>query len=367
MTDANTPAVDPVEDRVRRTLVARAEDMAQGDSADDPVDLGLDGAIASRGIRGPRRRVLATAAAVVALATATAGVALAVRDGDRDTGRLTTAGQQPSLAEADVAAVTAPRALVDALRNERALAANRLLGIEDAIALPVTDTARARAETDSAIASFEADVSSSVDDTSPRGERPAGDADVETAYRSGIEGLDTLAELRRDIDAHAGPRTLDNVDAAQDVFDRYAAIVEGLLGSQQRYAGEIQDTAVRTGAVAYARGMRLREQTSHLARGTLLAQILPATTDSVTELSQVRTEVQYELDALVAETTGTPFEDTAVAVIADVEEAGLGDLAEAATGRTGDLAEILDASVLLEDEAWPAFLDSVEQTLAEEP
>lgn len=365
MTDPNAPTLDPVEDRIRRTFAARAEDMAPGDSTDDLLDLVRDGGTAPRRFGGARRPVLAAAAAVVVLAIATAGVALAGRDGDRDTGSLATAAEQASLGEADLAAVTAPRALVDALRYERDFAANTLLGIEDAIALPVRDTAQARADTDIAIASFDAEVASASDAQPERGQDAGGDADVEASYRPGSEGLGALAELRQDIDAYAGPRDLNNIGTADRVFDRYAAIVSELLEGQQRYAGEIEDTSVRTGAVAYARGMRLGEQTSQLVRIALLASIQPGP-ESVAELARLRTEVQYDLDALVTETAGTPFEDAAVAVVADVEEGGLLDLADAAMDGTGDIAEILDASTLLDEETWPTFLDAVEATLAAE-
>lgn len=365
MTDPNAPTVDPVEDRLRRTFAVRAEDMAPGDSAGELPDLVRDSGTAARRFRGSRRPALAAAAAVVVVATATAGVALMVRDDDRDSGRLTTAADQPSLDEADLAALTVPRALVDALGNERDLAANRLVGFEDVIALPVTDTAQARAETDAAIASFEADVAALPDAHPQRGEIVGGDADIEAAHRRGLEGLDALPELRGDIDADTGPRDLNNLDTAQDVYDRYAAITDGLLDGQQRYAGEIEDAVVRTGAISYARGMRLREQTTHLTRATLLAIVLPGT-DSVTGLVRVRTEMQYDLDALVAETAGTPFEEVAVTVVGEVEETGLLDLAETAVEGTGDLNELMEGSEVLDEESWPAFLDAVEEVLAGE-
>jgi hypothetical protein len=365
VTDPNAPTTDPAEDRVRRTFAARAEDMAPGDSAGELPDLVRDRRPAPDRLRGVRRPVLAAAAVVVVVATVAGGAALVARDGDRDAGRLTTAAEQSPPGEADLAAVAAVSGPVDALSNERAVAAATLLGFEEGIALPVTDAAQARAETDAAIASFEAFAAASPDTLPERGEVVDGDGNVEVAYRRGIEGLDGLAELRRDIDAYTGSRDLNNLDTAQDVYDRYAAIVDGLLDGQQRYAGEIQDTFVRTGAIPYARGTRLREQTTRLSWGTLLAVVAPRP-GSNNELAQLRTEVQYDMEALAAETADTPFDEAAVTVVADIEDSGVLDLAETAIDGTGDLNELTVGSDPLVDESWPAFFAVVEETLAGE-
>jgi hypothetical protein len=128
VTDPTTPSLDPVEDRLRRTFAARAEDMAPSDAAGALPDLGLDGRAAPLRSRWTARPLLA-AAIVVVVVLATAGVSLVARDGDRDeTGRLATVGEQP-LSESRVAVVTAPRALVVALQDERNLATTTLIGL----------------------------------------------------------------------------------------------------------------------------------------------------------------------------------------------------------------------------------------------
>jgi hypothetical protein len=259
---------------------------------------------------------------------------------------LTTVSEQPS-SEADITAVTALRALVDALHAERSLATTTLMGIDDAIAQPVTDTALARRDTDAAIAAF---VAASPD---------------EAARQPGLDDLGTLDELRRDVDADAGPRTLDNVVAAQDVFDRYEGIVGTVLDDQQAYAETIDDPIVRAGALVHGRGLRLRELTTELELASLLAVVLPDS-QSVTELARVRTGVELGMDALVLDTAGTPFEEAAVTVVGEVEETGLLEAAESAIYGTVDLAVLVDATEHLQAQAWPAFLDSVEETLAAE-
>ncbi|HEU0171020.1 MAG TPA: nitrate- and nitrite sensing domain-containing protein [Acidimicrobiales bacterium] len=347
MTDPTTPSLDPVEDRLRRAFAARAEDMAPGDAAGALPDLGLDGRAAPRRSRWTARPLVA-AAIVVVVALAGAGVALVARDGDRDeTGRLATVGEQPP-SESSMAAVTAPRALVVALQDERNLATTTLIGIEDAIALPVTDTARARSDTDAAVAAFEAFIAASPDGA---------------AYQPGLDALGALGELRRDIDADAGPRDLNNVDAAQEVFDRYAGIVRALLDAQKAFAETIDDPVVRAGATAYGWGLRLNEQTAQLGRVALLAVVSPGA-ESVGELSRLHTEVQQGLDALLAETTGTPYEEAAVTVVGEIEESGLLEATGAALEGPADISAILAAADL--PEGWPAFLGRVEEILAAE-
>ena len=348
MTDPNAPTLDPVEDRVRRTFAARAGDMASGDSAGALPDVGDAGGAALGRLRGTRRPVLAAAAVLVVVA-ATAGVALVARDSDREAGPTTVAEQ--ATGEADLELITAPRAVVEALRNERTMAAVTLTGTEGALALPVADTAQARSETDAAVASFAALVAASPDGA---------------AYQPGLDGLGALAELRRDVDADAGPRDLNNVVAAQNASDRYVALVSGVLDDQQAYALTIGDPVVRAGAVAYGRGVRLQDQTAELEWASVLATVQPVA-ESVAPLSEVLTEMQIGLEALVAESAGTPFSEQAIIVVGEVEETDLLDAVAAALEGPGDLSVILGATdLLVHDQGWRTFLDDVEETLAAE-
>jgi phage tail protein X len=349
VTDPTTPTLDPVEGRIRRTFAVRAEDMAPGDAAVALPDFGVDGRAAPLRSRRTHRLLLA-AAAVVVVAVATAGVALLVRDGGGDeTGRLATAGEQPP-SEATLSAVTAPRALVTSLQDERNLATSRLLGIEDTIALPVTDTAQARSATDAAVAELAAYVAASPDGV---------------AYQPGLDALDTLGELRSNVDAYAGPRTLDSIDAAREVFGRYAGIVRTLVDANRAFADTIDEPVVRAGAVAYWRGLQLDEQTAQLGRDAVLAVVSPSAS-WVGELSRLHAEVRQGLDALRAETTGTPYEEAAVTVLAEIEEAGLLDATGAALAGPTNVAAVLDATELAVGQSWPTFLDSVEEILSTE-
>jgi hypothetical protein len=214
----------------------------------------------------------------------------------------------------------------------------------------VIDTAQARSATDAEVTEFEAFVAASPDGA---------------VYQPGLDALDALGELRSNVDADAGPRTLDNIDASRQVFDRYAAIVRGLLDAHKAFADTIDDPVVRAGATAYWRGLQLDEQIAQLGRDTVLAVVSP-TADSVGELSRLHTEVRQGLDALHAETAGTPYEPAAVAVLGEIEDAGLLEATGAALEGPTDVAAILGATDLAAGQSWPTFLDAVEEILAAE-
>jgi len=77
-------------------------------------------------------------------------------------------------------------------------------------------------------------------------------------------------------------------------------------------------------------------------------------------------EVQQGMDAVLAETTGTPYEEAVVTVVGEIEEAGLLDATGAALEGPADIAAILAATDLPAGRGWPAFLDRVEEILAAE-
>ena len=351
MTDPTRPAAhptDPVEDRLRRTFAARAEDMAAGDSAGALPDAAHDARPAPPRSTG-RRRPLLAAAAVVVVAATTAGIALVSRDGGRPGDDVATVADLPPEV-ADASPVAASRAVVDALRDERALATAMLMGIDDSIELPLTDVEQTRVVTDAEVTVFGAFVSDSPDGA---------------AHQSGLDGLGALAELRRDIDADTSTRKIDNAPTAHDVFARYSAIVDALLADQEAYAETVDDPDEAAGATAHARGSRLREQTTQLVHATLLAVIVPGSTSvSVSDLAQRRAGVQLGLEGLLAETAGTPDEEAALTVVREVEESGLLEAVDGAVRGDGDLVVILGAGSDLEGESWPSFLDAVEERLA---
>ena len=323
--------------------------MAPGDADEAPSDLLLPIPTPAPGRSSWTRRPLQAAAVVVLVTLVAAGLALATRENERGDGpdRATTAGERSSASAAEMA--TAPRAVVEALQDERALATNRLRGTDDVIASEVADTAEARRITDVAVALFETFVAGS-----PEG----------AAYAGGLATLEDLGQLRTDIDADPGPRNLDNLAASQAVFDRYAAMVDGLLDDQTAFAETIDDPVVRAGAEAYGRGLHLVEQTTQLVESSLWAVVMPGTA-AVTDVSRLHTDLQQDLDALVAATAGTPYAEAAATVVGEVEGSGLLDATGGLPGDGSlDLSALFDARALLIGESWPTFLDRVEEILA---
>ncbi len=349
MSDPTTPVLDPVEDRLRRTFAVRAEDMALGDADGLPPDLLLPAPFPAPQRSRWTRRPLQAAAVVVLVTLVAAGVALVAREGgDGEADRTATVGDPPSgVSPAEVA--IAPRALVAAMQDERNLATIWLIGFEEALVLPVSDTAQARSATDAAVAAFEAFVAASPE---------------RAAYAQALGSLDGLGLLRSDIDADPGPRTLDNLPASQDVFARYTELVDAVLRDQVAFAESIDDPGVRAGAEAYARGVQLFEQIAQLAYVSVPAVVVPDA-DVVGELSRLRTEVQQGLDSLVADTAGTPYEEAATTFVGEIEDSGLLDAIGAALAGEADIGAILSAL-----DAGPSlsttYLDRVEEILAEE-
>lgn len=342
MSDPTTPVSDPVEDLVRRTFAVRAEDMAPGDGADEPP---LPRAGRRPG-RAPGRAVLA-AAIVIVVAALAATVAIVASDGGDDsdtTGRLA-AGGTGSLA--DVAA--ASDRLTTALQDERNLAAITLIGQESLIDVPVTDTTQARLATDTAVDDFTDSVDASPD---------------AALYQPAIDALAGLDDVRRQVDGFTGPMDMRNIEGSDEVFEAYGSIVRGLLAGQRAVVDTIDDPAVRDGASAYLWGLELSDRTSALVRAALMIAVRPGT-EATTELAALHSDLQQGLDDLAEETAGTPYEDAAATAIAEVEESGLLELTAAALAGRPDIAAILAAVELDEDEGWPAYLDRVGAIVAE--
>lgn len=350
MTDRPAPTFDVVEERLRRTLVARADDMRPGDTEDGGLVASFVVSPARSPGRSPsRRRALAGAAVVMVAALVAGGIALVTRIGDGDeTGRVAT-DRAPAPGESTGGLVVAPRDLVVALESEREMATTTLLGLEAAIVLPVTDNEQARSGTDAAVAAFQ---------------RLVGGSPEAGAYQPGLDALAALDQLRGDIDAASSSRGLGNIETAMAVSGRYSQIIGGLLDTHESFVLGIDDPDVRHGAEVYWRGLALQESTAQLGRVAMLAGVAPGTT-TIAELSRLHTTVQQELDALGARATGTPYEDAAVTAIDELRATGLVEAAGATIEGDANFGDILSAVEMLADRGWPAFLDRVEDLLAD--
>ena len=251
-----------------------------------------------------------------------------------------------------MAVVTAPRALVAALQDERNLATTTLIGVEDAIALPVTDTAQARSATDAAVAAFEAFVAASPDGAAyqPRARRPR-------RPRASCAATSTPTPA---------PGRSNNVGVAHEVFDRYAGIVDAGCWTRRGRSPRRSTTRSCVRAPRRTRGVCSSTSRPRSSAGSPCWPRSSPGAESIGELSRLHTEVQQGLDALLAETTGTPYEEAAITVVDEIEEAGLLEATGAVLEGSADISAILAATDLPADQGWPAFLDRVEEILAAE-
>lgn len=366
MTDRPTPTLDEVEDRLRRTFATRADDMSPGDIVRDdtaPDGRSPGGGVAGDGMpsfpgapkpsvgRHQRRRPLVAAAAALLLVAAAAGaVVWGGGNGDSDDSGDVAAGGASGADATTVDLVVAPRDVTVALQSERTVATMTVLGLEDAVMLPAADTVVARGDTDAAISAFAEVVAAS----------PAADV-----YQPWLDSLDALAGLRGDLDPNlADPdRNLGNVDTAVAVSDRYSQLIDDLLDAQAVFALSIDDPSLRAGAEAFRQGLVLQADTDRVLEAVVFGQLSPLSTTSIAELSRWHLTFQQQVEALAAQTMGTPFEDTAATAVS--EAAGLVEVSEAAIeGEVVDLTVAFDVRDQLAAETWPVFLDRVEALLA---
>lgn len=351
MSDRQAPTLEVVEDRVRRTFAARAEDVASGDDDTGDLDDIVTGTGRARSaVRPGRARVLLLAAAVVVVAAVSAaGVALAVRGGDGDGSADVATDGRVATEAAELA--TASRSLLDALRDERNLTVVHMLGQEQTIRLPVTDLAQARASTDAAVAAHVA----LVDQASASDDGPD------------LDGLASLAQLRLDVDAMPEPGDFTNVDSAMDVSAAYGEIVDTVLFVDHQVALAIDDPEVRVAVEAYRHGLKLQHETNELFWATLVFYVSGADdSESVAELSRHLTAVEAEVEVLQQSSAGQPFEDAAASAVEHLRETGLVDAATAVLeGRGIDLSALFEANMdTPADEGLPAFLDELEDVIA---
>ncbi|HEX6424387.1 MAG TPA: nitrate- and nitrite sensing domain-containing protein, partial [Acidimicrobiales bacterium] len=165
--------------------------------------------------------------------------------------------EQTALAEASIG----PVSLLSILENERNAAGVYLLHAEEAFALPVTDNAEARTDTDRTLADFRAEVESQG-------------GEIEAAYRPAIEAMDRLAGLRADVDAVSDDdRGLENIAAVRENFGGYTEVMDPLFEANKRVALTVDDPDLRRGAELVDLAARQTDIIATLVGDLLLAQV----------------------------------------------------------------------------------------------
>src|SRR5436190_19718814 len=153
-----------------------------------------------------------------------------------------------------------PGSLVVHLQNERNRAAIDLIGLGGAADLAVKDNPEARGFTDPAAKAF-------ADETASRGGL------VQDAFAPAWTAFQDLEALRADVDGYDGPMDSTNVEFADDVFQRYTAIIEAFFDGTSQVALNVDDASLRNGAEIVDATTRQGEMRARIVRDIVQATI----------------------------------------------------------------------------------------------
>jgi signal transduction histidine kinase len=189
-----------------------------------------------------------------------------------------------------------PTGLFVALQNERNWAVTELFGQSGIVDVEVAGYPATRADTDEALAGFEELLTHSQDLT------------VE-AYAPAVEGLEAdLAGLRDRIDAYAGPRTIEAMPFADEVFAGYAELIEPFLDGTSAVVDVVEHRDLRQGAALVDTNLRVIETFASMVRGTILYAVMSEggvdTAEEIGSLSTWRDQFRRYLSWLRADSTG---------------------------------------------------------------
>jgi hypothetical protein len=178
---------------------------------------------------------------------------------------------QTALADASIG----PTSLLSALETERNVAGVYLLDAADAISLSIDDNAEARTLVDDALSAFRSEVQA-------RG------GEIEQAYAPALEQMRSLESLRADVDAAPdASRSLENVDAASQIFDRYTEVLDAMFAANKRVALALDDPDLRRGAELIDLSSRQTNLLAILVRDVLLAAVGGSNPDGVNTSGEI--------------------------------------------------------------------------------
>ena len=205
--------------------------------------------------------------------------------------------------ETDLAtAAVGPGSLISTLQLERNISGVEQLGLQDALVLPVANSAEARAATDAAAEELRAFVAGS-------------DQQVADAFSGAVAAIDQLQVLRDQIDQTTTTPGLDNSQFANEVFLAYTGVIEALLDSTAGVAIGVDDAELRTGVEMVALATRAYELRSTIVSRIILPTLVQDTSTAArtTVASLVARSDQVDEDML-ARSTGA-YEGLAEAAI----------------------------------------------------
>ena len=242
-------------------------------------------------------------------------VAVTVIEGVRTSRDRVEVSRQTDLARA----VIGPTGLLTTLQNERAWPPAEMGGIEGTITVPVEGYEETRGQTDAAIVAFEQ-------------KWIRGNEAVADAFDVALDGLADLDDVRRDIDVFRSQErtTLERLDFAFDVFDRYTAMVAPFFDATGRVATAVEDAELREGAKLADASARAIETVTLLATATVTNGLLSADgldrPEEIIEVATLRSELLEQTATI--QSANAPYDHIAA-------EEELVDL----TGRLTDLAD----------------------------
>ncbi|HEY8527679.1 MAG TPA: nitrate- and nitrite sensing domain-containing protein, partial [Acidimicrobiales bacterium] len=246
--------------------------------------------------------------------------------------RQTVADANEVRSETDLAtAATGPSGIIQMIQDERNWASIELTGLEDQYEIAVAGYDETRSATDRAIQAFREEVESKG-------------GSVREAFQPAFEGLESLEQIRRDIDAFDRPRSLDNMPFSTQLYDRYSEVVQSLIDANSRIPLQVRDATLRQGTELASVATEQVELMASISRQTTVAAMLSEggidTSEEISGiamlLSAFRSNNQQILDA------SGPYADI-------VEETYPRDIAEELDQRTqdaivrGDLGDDIDA------------------------
>ncbi|MGH9111923.1 MAG: nitrate- and nitrite sensing domain-containing protein, partial [Acidimicrobiales bacterium] len=164
--------------------------------------------------------------------------------------------------QTDLARVsTGQSGLITTLQDERSWAAVELIGQEGSVGLSAQGYPTTRANTNAAITTF-------------RDELATKEGAIRDAYRPALDALSELEALRADVDAIPEPHDPSTIDAANDVYVRYSALIGPFLEANTRVALAVDDPDLRKGTRLVDLSSRQIEQLADLARTTIVGMTL---------------------------------------------------------------------------------------------
>jgi HAMP domain-containing protein len=272
-----------------------------------------------------------------------------VRDAARDTAEVRRETQLASTA-------SGPSSIVGRLFDERSWAVLELTGLESSYEAPVTGYDETRQATDDAIEVFRAEVE-------------AKGGAVEATYHQVVDSLSDIEQIRREIDAFTEPRSTANMPFSTGIYDRYAELIDRILGANSLVSQQMRDRELRKGTEIADLASRQAEIVANLSRQVLVdATLSEGGIDTAAEI-RASASLLSSFDRLNTQIEGTtaPFDELVREHNPRDRNQALHDRVEEAleTGTVGDLNGFLDATVVPPGEGFPRLRDEVFDVVSE--